>query len=203
MAPFFNLFGPSREEVWRQLCREIDATYVDGGFWKGDKVVAREGEWEITLDTYSSTDDDGDTTTYTRMRAPYVNRDNFRFSIGNKTIFSGIGKALGMQDVTVGYPRFDDQFIIKGTDQEKLRELFSNDRIRSLIFAQPDLQFRVLDNEGLIFKKYPEAVDALNFTVAYEIKDIERLKLLYDLFAETLEQLCKMGSAYDPGLSGE
>jgi hypothetical protein len=29
------------------------------------------------------------------------------------------------------------------------------------------------------------------------IKDIERLKLLYELFAETLEQLCRIGAAYE------
>jgi hypothetical protein len=35
------------------------------------------------------------------------------------------------------------------------------------------------------------------------IKDIDRLKLLYELFAETLHTLCAMGSAYedDPGVT--
>jgi hypothetical protein len=34
------------------------------------------------------------------------------------------------------------------------------------------------------------------------IKDLERLKQLYELFAETLGELCRMGSAYesDPGV---
>jgi hypothetical protein len=27
------------------------------------------------------------------------------------------------------------------------------------------------------------------------VKDVERLKLLYELFAETLDQLCRVGSA--------
>jgi hypothetical protein len=34
------------------------------------------------------------------------------------------------------------------------------------------------------------------------IKDVDRLKHLYDLFAETLDELCRIGSAYqsDPGV---
>jgi hypothetical protein len=46
-----ELFGSSREEIWRQLSAEIGANYVAGGFWKGDKVVAQHGPWTITLDS--------------------------------------------------------------------------------------------------------------------------------------------------------
>jgi len=35
-----ELFGPSRGEIWRQLASEIDATHVDGDFWKRGKVQA-------------------------------------------------------------------------------------------------------------------------------------------------------------------
>lgn len=35
-----GLFGPSKKEIWKQLAAEIQANYVDGGFWKGDKVEA-------------------------------------------------------------------------------------------------------------------------------------------------------------------
>jgi hypothetical protein len=31
------------------------------------------------------------------------------------------------------------------------------------------------------------------------IKDLDRLKALYELFAETLDGLCRMGSAYETG----
>ena len=51
MSLLRSLFGPSREEVWQQLSQEIGGTLVEGGFWNGSKVVARHGEWTITLDT--------------------------------------------------------------------------------------------------------------------------------------------------------
>lgn len=34
------------------------------------------------------------------------------------------------------------------------------------------------------------------FLVTGVIKDVERLKRLFELFAETLDELCRMGSAY-------
>ena len=39
-------------------------------------------------------------------------------------------------------------------------------------------------------------MDELHFKTVGVIKDVERLKLLYELFAETLDQLCRMGAAY-------
>ena len=123
-----QLFGPSKEDIWRQLCNEIGAQYVKGGFWKGDKVQAHYGQWTVTLDTYTETYSDGNTahsTFYTRLRAPYVNKDGFRFTIYRKSVFSGLGKVLGMQDVEVGYPEFDEAFVIKGNDETKLRALFA------------------------------------------------------------------------------
>ena len=43
-------FGPSKDEVWRQLSEEIGAEFVEGGFWKGSKVQAHVGPWTVTLD---------------------------------------------------------------------------------------------------------------------------------------------------------
>lgn len=195
-----ELFGPSREEIWRQLAAEIGARYVDGGFWKGDKVEAWHAEWRITLEnvTYGKTQ-------ATRLRAPYVNPDGFRFTVYRKGIFSEVGKRLGMQDVDVGQPDFDRDFVIQGTDEAKLRRLFANARIRELIAAQPQIHFTVREAPGIFTRDLfaevqPENVDALEFltgsVIKDKIKDKERLRLLFDLFAETLDELCKMGSAY-------
>jgi hypothetical protein len=49
---------------------------------------------------------------------------------------------LGMQDVEVGMPEFDRDFIIKGNDEGKLRQLFANPKIRELIAGQKDIDFR-------------------------------------------------------------
>jgi outer membrane protein assembly factor BamB len=141
--------------------------------------------------------------TYTRIRAPFINKDGFRFTVYRKSIFSGLGKMLGMQDVEVGYPEFDEAFIIKGNDETKLRALFANERIRQLIEMQPHIYLTVKDDEGWFRSQFPEGVDELYFRASGVIKDLDRLKSLYYLFAETLNHLCHIGSAYedDPNLS--
>ena len=197
MAKFLRrIFGPSKEEVWQQLCKEIGAEYINNGIWKGDKVLARVQEWRITLDTYTVSTGKSHVT-YTRMRAPYVNADGFRFKIYRKNIFSGIGKYFGMQDLEVGYPEFDNDFIIKGNDESKVRSLFMNDKIRALIQQQPSISLEVKDDEGWFGTDFPEGVDELCFQVVGVITDVKRLKSLYELFAETLNHLCHIGSAYE------
>jgi hypothetical protein len=196
-----GMFGPSQSEIWRQLSTEAGAQFVDGGFLKSDKVQATHREWIVTLDKYVVSTGKV-TVVYTRIRAPYVNPDAFRFRVYRHGLFSNLGKMLGMQDVEVGYPDFDQDFIIKGNDESRLRRLFANPKIRDLISAQKDIDFSVKDDEGWFGPKFPEGVDELAFLVVGVIKDIERLKHLYELFAETLDELCRIGSAYqsDPGV---
>lgn len=191
-----ELFGSSREEIWRRLSAEIGADYVAGGFWTGDKVLVHHGQWTITLD--SPSESSGETSsTCTRMRAPYVNKDGFRFTIYRKGFFSDLGKLLGMQDVDVGYPDFDEAFIIKGEDESKLRALFADGRIRALLQAQPSVYLTVKDDDGWFGARFPDGVDELYLLVGGGSKDMDRLKSLYDLFAEILHQLCHIGSAYE------
>ena len=130
------------------------------------------------------------------MRAPYVNPEGFRFTIYRKGLFSELGKLLGMQDIEVGDPEFDEAFIIKGTDEAKVRDLFADPEVRSLIQAQPKIRLEVKDSEGWFGPEFPEDVDELHFQVVGVIKDVERLKALFDLFAAVLDRLCRIGSAY-------
>jgi hypothetical protein len=123
MSVLRQIFGPSRKEIWEKLSQEIKAQYVDGGLWKGDKVITKVGEWAVTLDTYTVSTGKS-STTFTRMRAPYINKDGFRFTIYRKNIFSTVGKLFGMQDIEIGIPTFDEKFIIKGNNKLKIMELF-------------------------------------------------------------------------------
>ena len=201
MSILRQIFGPSKNEIWRQLSDQIGGDFVQSGFFKTSKVEVHHKQWTITLDAY--TESSGESSqTYTRMRAPYVNKDGFRFTIYRKGFFSELGKLLGMQDIEIGEPAFDDDFIIKGNAETQVQELLSNPRIRSLIEQQPKVYLTVRDDEGWFKTRFPEGVDELYFRVPGVVKDIDRLKALYDLFAEVLNHMCQIGSAYedDPGI---
>ena len=187
-----DIFGPSKADIWQQLADEANGQFVNGGFFGKSKVVFTHGQWSITLDTYTS-----DNATFTRMRAPYVNQDGFRFDIFFENLVSEIGKNLGAQDFQSGDADFDDQFVIKGNSEQKVRAFLASPRLRALIEAQPNIRFEVRDDEGWFGSTFPDGVDELRFTCGDFIYDTDRLKALYELFAVALDQLCHIGSAYE------
>lgn len=196
MGVLREVFGPSKKEVWRELSDAIGADYIEGGFFGNNMVLVHVKDWTITLDTYTVSSGKS-SVTYTRMRAPYVNRDGLQFKIYKAGLFSDLGKFFGMQDIETGFSEFDSEYIIKGNDEEKIRQLFSNTSIQSLITLQPRFCLQVKDDEGWFAKGFPEGVDELYFSVAGVIKDIDLLKALFDLFAEVLDYMCEIGSAYE------
>jgi hypothetical protein len=182
MSLLRDLFGPSRDEIWRQVATAVGGNMTEGGFWTGgSKVEAAHGQWIVTLDTYTVSTGKS-SITYTRMRAPYVNPEKFQFTIYRRGIF-----------------------IIKGNDEAKLRRLFADAKLRELVSAQPDIHFCVKDDENRFWggQNFPPDVDELYFQVTGVIKDVDRLKQLFDLFSETLDELCRMGAAYEknPGVA--
>lgn len=196
-----KIFKQKKEEIWQQLSKEIGAEYIENGIWKENKVVARVKNWTITLDTYTvstgtifSTD--------TRIRAPFHQTDAFRFKIYRKNLFSKFGRYLGIRGIEVGYPDFERNFVIKGNDESKVRSLFTNEKIRMLIQQQPEILFQIKDNHGWFGSNFPKGVAELYFQASGIITELNRLKSLFELFSETLNQLCFIGSASenDPGI---
>jgi hypothetical protein len=200
------LFGPSRDEIWSQIARDIGGEFIDGGFWGKDALVYRHGEWEIVLDTYTTSSHTGNTTTthsHTRMRAPFINRDGLQFRIYREGFFSSFGKLFGTQDIQIGEPFFDDTFVIKGNDERKIRQFFQDDQLRRLIHAEPDIHFEIKDDEGFFRNSFPDGVDELYFSCYGTLTDTHRLRNLFVLFATALERLVAIDSAYenDPRVS--
>jgi hypothetical protein len=78
---------------------------------EGNKVQAHVGPWTITLDLGYSQDDAESRTT--RLSAPYINPDGFRFTICRRSRLSDLDKLLDVQDIEVGAPDLDEGFIIQ------------------------------------------------------------------------------------------
>ena len=176
------------------MCQEINAKFITSGFWKRKRVESKHNNWTIYLDTFTESSGEN-AVKYTRMRAPFVDRDKLYFKIYKKGIFSGLGKALGMQDIQVGYREIDDNYIIKGNNEPIVVRLFSNSKIRELIQRQPKLTLEIINSEGMFGPKFKENESELYFLVQGVMKDIELLKSLFVLFSEVLDELKRIGSA--------
>ena len=187
-----GIFGPSRKEVWKQLSEEINANYIEGSFSKGPRIEYKHNNWTIYLDTYTVSTGKS-SITYTRTRVPFINQKKFLFKVYRKGVFSNIGKALGMQDIEIGYDYFDNDYIIKGNDEILLRRLFQNHNIRNLIEKQSRILLEIKDNEGRFGPKFNDNESELYFVVIGVIKDKERIKNLFELFVKIIDELETIG----------
>jgi hypothetical protein len=196
-----NILGPSKEEIWSQISADIGGEFIDGGFWGIDALRYQHGEWELLLDTYRVSNGKS-STTYTRMRAPFVNKDDLYFNIYRESLFSGAGRFFGMQDLTIGDPFFDESFVIKGNNERKIQQLLNDAKLKALIDQQPRINFKIRDDEGWFGANHPDGVDELYFSRVGTMKDVAELKDLFQLFCHTLERLVQIDSAYanDPNV---
>ena len=195
-----SIFGPSKDEIWRQIASDVEGEFIDGGFWGENAVTYNHGEWRIILDTRKVSTYTGTmmtTVQYTRMRAPFINKDGLYFDISHEGFFSSIGKLLGRQDIVIGERYFDDRFLIKGNNPEKIKLLLADDRIRELFRKQPRVHLRIKDDEGMFGADFPDGVDELYFECDGVIKEAEILKDLFELFSLVLERLVQIDSAYE------
>ncbi|MEM9904281.1 MAG: DUF3137 domain-containing protein [Cyanobacteria bacterium P01_D01_bin.44] len=197
-----SILGPSKREIWSQIARDIGGEFIEGGFWGKDALVYGHGEWQILLDTYTVNHSSGSSTnshaiTYTRLRAPFVNKDGLYFEIYRRGFFSSISKFLGMQDIEIGDPFFDDQFIIKGNNSEKIRLLLADRRMKGLIEQQPRIHLEIKNNDGWFGAAFPAHVDQLYFRCEGIVRETSLLKSLFELFSLTLERLVQIDSAYE------
>ncbi len=177
------------EGAWRRFANQIGAQFSHEGFllWRHPQVVATANHWRIRFYTETVSTGGGTYTssgTVTRIRAPYVSEHSFRFHVYREGLFSRWGKALKIiRDIEAGDPEFDREFIIKGSDESKVRALFANKQIRQLIRTQPRIDFKLHRYE-------------LCFDEGQVITDTKRLKSLYELFAETLNKLREIDVAH-------
>ncbi|RMG54316.1 MAG: DUF3137 domain-containing protein [Bacteroidetes bacterium] len=187
------LFGPRKRDIWQAFSAEVGGQYVPGKGGKRDAIHLRQGQWPIMIDTFRRPK----RPVYTRIRALYVNRDSFTFRIYRRQFGSNLRKLAGMQDVVVGYPDFDDDFIIQGNDTRKLKQLFAHPDLRRIIHWQPEIFLENNPDPGWMLDTWREGMSELRFQVKGVIKDPRRLHDLHDLFGILLRHLCDIGSAYE------
>jgi hypothetical protein len=193
-----DMFGPSRDEIWRQLSGQINAAFEPGTglFGAGTRVEAQHGQWIVTLDTYTISTGKS-SATFTRLRAPYVNPAGFRFNVYDSAVFGWLRQTFGVEDIVVGDAAFDQRFVVQSTSPAEVTRLLSNPQVRAALEAQPDIHLQVKDDDRWFRAHFPQGVDELYFQTYGVVKDLPRLEGLFELFALVLDELCRMGSAYD------
>ena len=97
-----------------------------------------------------------------------------------------------IEDGLTGYIVEDINGAIGAVD--RLNQL-SREKIRELLCDQREVFFNASKHSGWYSADFPQGVGELLFQARGEIKNLARLKRLYELFGETLDTLCQIGSA--------
>ena len=196
-------WGMTLHKTWQQLCSETGAQIVNRGFWHGGERVELTYQcWTIVLDIYTVIVQRVPVS-YTRIRAPFVSRDGFSFSIRRGGVMSAIGKLFGGRQMESGDAEFDELFTMKSNDEQTMKRLLSSPLIKELFCKQRSIDMKIVDDPGYFKKYYPENVNELTFSVSNVIKDVERLKSLFQLFCALLTDFTEIGIAVDanPGVT--
>lgn len=186
-----SLLSPRREDMYADL----DQDFIDGVFYHSDRLEVRVSKWRVTLDTdvISSGKVSFD---ITRMRARYKRLDNFKFMICRKNSFSKMLDSFAKKNMTLGFPEFEHDFIIKSNDYNKVKNLLGNPKIMEIMESQPFMSFEIIDDEGQLGKDIAQSMSEISLKAAGVINDSRRLAKLFELFSEVLKQLCLLKSAY-------
>lgn len=196
MSLIHKIFGPFKKDVWLQLAKDYDGIYREGSWGESDKVCVYIEPWEIILDTFTRKSGKH-SKTYTRIRAPFRNTDEFYFKIYHEYFFHKAAKYFGMQDIQIGDEEFDKLFIIKGNDEFKIQWMLDNQGVKDLLYQIKNVHFEIRGDEGVFsHSTYKQGADELYFSIGKVIKDIDELKRIFDLFALILNKITELDSGY-------
>lgn len=162
----------NRDKAWEQFASELGGEFVPGRFLRSGTIEKRAGQSVVTIDTYSVPSGDS-STSYTRLRAAFQNSDGLQFTIQRKGLIGRLDKALGMPHIEMGDEALDRDFVIQGNNEPKVRSLLADPGLCRSIQSQRSIELVAKDNE-------------LRLEVTGVVKDIDRLKELYKLFADVL-----------------
>lgn len=182
-----NLFG-SKENIWKSFSEQTGGTFFEGQYGMLDGTIIPYKNWKIVFDYYDLYSGKFNER-FTRIFVSIVSLDNFRFEIYNNGIIRSLEKIFGAQDIEIGIKEFDKRFILKANNGFKLKKLLINPQIRQLLEIQNEVNFEISNYKG-IWEKETQDLE-LSFFVKGEIKSIETLSSLLDLFKLVLDNLAE------------
>ena len=199
MGLWHDIFGPGQDEAWRALAKQIGADYTPRNWAKAGRIDLHHDDVVITLDVYTVSTGKS-SMSYTRMRSPFRNTRGMAMNIYRKSIFTGMGKLMGMQDITVGDALFDEHFVVQGNPEPAIVAFLQDAKIRGLLDSQPkysSVLFKIKQDDGWFAKHYPEGIDELYFLRAGIVKDEQQLKQMFELFLASIDRLAQDGCEFN------
>jgi hypothetical protein len=132
--------GVTEEEIWKQievdLSNDADLLEYHATIMQDDHSISL----DIDIDLGGGFESGISTTNFSTV---LKYNGSFRFAVHRDDFIDDIGKFFGMQDVEVGYPDLDKHLIIKTNDENKVKSLFEDNRMRVTLTELNDFDFGI------------------------------------------------------------
>jgi hypothetical protein len=132
--------GTTENEIWQQIAAQLAQTPDPLEY---SAVIEQQGHriiLDIDIDLGGGFESGYETTSFT---APLPVDHGFRFAIHEQDFTDGIGKFFGMQDILIGYPEFDKKLIVKTNDPHRVKTVFADAPVRSVIQRLENFTFSI------------------------------------------------------------
>ncbi|MGB0849965.1 MAG: hypothetical protein ACPGTP_01855 [Bacteroidia bacterium] len=186
----------SEPAIWEAAANKIGGTFILGNWLTSNKIeytyhsVSYDHKWKIVLDKYSSNDENS--ITYHRVQTVFLSKDGLECRLYPNRLLSSILKTIGFQDIEIGDQRFDQKFMIKGNDIEKIKILFHSKPIRDCLVTESDFLLSIEDHISL-YK--PKNKSRIYFQTSHRLLTTARIVKIFKLYCLLLDRLAGLGSA--------
>lgn len=167
-----------KRHFWKELAEELNGTFII------EHTVSRELEslyLHLPYKHYRIEFTESDTHPLKITCKLEVNHP-FAFAISYEDSIEKLLKLFGQQDVQVGDEAFDHHYLIQGSDDELIAELFGNSKIKSILLSNNVFSFHCLPDKK-------DHTIQLSSLVSRTIASKSALAELYQLFCLTIEKL--------------
>lgn len=186
------------ENAWRKFADESGGRFIERKYHYSYKVELDYNGWKILFDKpteYRSIGSQTQQQTFTRVVTPFYSLENFKFEIFRKDLISSIAKLFGTKDIKIGIPEFDKAFVIKASDEVKMRLILSNSELRTLIEGYDEINLFISDQKDIWDEKLPKNEFELSLLVTQSINNLMTLQNTANLFKVFLSEFAKVSSA--------
>ena len=119
----------------------------------------------------------------TRFSSHLEDAADFKFALHHQGFIDEIGKFLGMQDVTIGFPEFDKRVIVKTNDDKKVISILQDESVRNVLQDLSNFNFHITTHH-VDDSKIPDKFLELN--IEEGITDPVILRKIFDAFCSVL-----------------
>lgn len=182
-----GIFGESKDERLEKFSSLTQGNLLNPGGFKPKKVVIPHDNHQIHVYYYSVMVGNVPVT-YTHFSTVISAYKPFQFRVVKDGFFLKIAKKLGHQDIEIGDENFDQMFVIESDDEQLPRKILTP-KVKQTLIKHPSATLELKKSQGAFEAKLPENQKALIFQVPSEIKDLDALLDITEMFKSLLDAL--------------